>query len=64
MPWNSSKSDISTKHEVFLALRTWLVQVVKDYSSLSRIWMQIGLIRFLSTPPEPSKKCMLPTSPR
>jgi hypothetical protein len=39
MPWNSSKSDISTKHEVFLALRNWLVQVVKDYASLSRIWM-------------------------
>ncbi len=39
MPWNSSKSDISTKHEVFLALHDWLVQVVKDYASLSRIWM-------------------------
>jgi len=39
MPWNSSKSDISTKHEVFLALHSWLVQVVKDYASLSRIWM-------------------------
>jgi hypothetical protein len=39
MPWNSTKSDISTKHEVFLALRNWLVQVVKDYASLSRIWM-------------------------
>ena len=39
MPWNSSKSDISTKHEVFLALHNWLVQVVKDYASLSRIWM-------------------------
>jgi histidine kinase/DNA gyrase B/HSP90-like ATPase len=39
MPWNSSKSDISTKHDVFLALRDWLVQVVKDYASLSRIWM-------------------------
>lgn len=39
MPWNSSKSDVSTKHEVFLALHDWLVQVVKDYSSLSRIWM-------------------------
>ncbi|MFQ5852202.1 MAG: ATP-binding protein [Candidatus Binatia bacterium] len=39
MPWNSSKSDISTKHEVFLALRNWLVQVVKGYASLSRIWM-------------------------
>jgi hypothetical protein len=39
MPWNSSKSDISTKHAVFLALHDWLVQVVKDYASLSRIWM-------------------------
>jgi len=39
MPWNSSKSDISTKHEVFIALHDWLVQVVKDYASLSRIWM-------------------------
>lgn len=39
MPWNSSKSDVSTKHEVFLALHNWLVQVVKGYASLSRIWM-------------------------
>jgi nitroreductase len=39
MPWNSSKSDISTKHEVFVALDDWLVQVVKDYAALSRIWM-------------------------
>ncbi len=39
MPWNSSKSDISTKHEVFQALHTWLTQVVKDYAALSRIWM-------------------------
>jgi hypothetical protein len=39
MPWNSSKSDISTKHPVFLALHDWLVQVVKGYASLSRIWM-------------------------
>lgn len=39
MPWNSSKSDISTKHVVFLAIRDWLVQVVKDYATLSRIWM-------------------------
>ena len=39
MPWNSSKSDISTKHEVFLALRECLLQVVKDYAALSRIWM-------------------------
>jgi Histidine kinase-, DNA gyrase B-, and HSP90-like ATPase len=39
MPWNSSKSDISTKHEVFQALHAWLNQVVKDYAALSRIWM-------------------------
>lgn len=39
MPWNSSKSDISTKHEVFLAIHDWLVEVVKDYAALSRIWM-------------------------
>jgi hypothetical protein len=39
MPWNSSKSDVSTKHEVFVALHDWLVQVVKDYAALSRIWM-------------------------
>ena len=39
MPWNSSKSDISTKHHVFQALHSWLVQVVKDYATLSRIWM-------------------------
>jgi hypothetical protein len=39
MPWNSSKSDISTKHEIFQALHTWLTQVVKDYAGLSRIWM-------------------------
>jgi Histidine kinase-, DNA gyrase B-, and HSP90-like ATPase len=39
MPWNSSKSDISTKHEIFQALQGWLVQVVKDYAALSRIWM-------------------------
>jgi hypothetical protein len=39
MPWNSSKSDISAKHEIFRALHDWLVQVVKGYASLSRIWM-------------------------
>jgi hypothetical protein len=39
MPWNSSKSDISTKHEVFVSLRDWLVQVVKSYATLSRIWI-------------------------
>ena len=39
MPWNSSKSDISTKHEVFQALQAWMMQAVKDYAALSRIWM-------------------------
>lgn len=39
MPWNSSKSGINTKHFVFLALHDWLVQVMKDYATLSRIWM-------------------------
>jgi hypothetical protein len=39
MPWNSSKSDINTKHEVFRALHSWLVRTVKDYASLSRIWI-------------------------
>ena len=36
MPWNSSKSEISPSHEVFIAIRNWLIQVVKDYASLSR----------------------------
>lgn len=39
MPWNSSKSDINTKHYLFSALHDWLVRVVKDYASLSRNWM-------------------------
>lgn len=39
MPWNSSKSDISTKHHIFSALHDWLVQVVKYYATLSRNWM-------------------------
>lgn len=36
MPWNSSKSDIHSSHEIFLSLREWLVNVVKQYSSLAR----------------------------
>jgi len=39
MPWNSSKSDIRPSHHVFVALHDWLVQVVKNYAMLSRIWM-------------------------
>ena len=36
MPWNSSKSAVNTNHYIFLSLHDWLVQVVKDYASLSR----------------------------
>ena len=36
MPWNSSKSGINPNHKVFQAIRGWLVQVVKDFASLSR----------------------------
>ncbi len=36
MPWNSSKSGINSNHNMFLALRTLLIQVVKYYASLSR----------------------------
>jgi len=37
MPWNSSKSGVNTNHKVFVALRTFLAEVVvKDYASLSR----------------------------
>lgn len=36
MPWNSSKSDIDTSHEVFMAIQNWLLKVVKDFTSLSR----------------------------
>ncbi|MBU2541736.1 MAG: ATP-binding protein [Candidatus Omnitrophica bacterium] len=38
MPWNSSKSGINQNHPIFVALRGWLVQVVKDFASLSRRW--------------------------
>lgn len=38
MPWNSSKSDVSTKHPVFVALQPWLVTVVKDFATVSRAW--------------------------
>jgi hypothetical protein len=75
MPWNSSKSDISTKHVVFLALHNWLVQVVKDYASLSRIWMgawpekvfrySTGKIKEVQIPDFPQvSKSFLPPLPR
>jgi len=75
MPWNSSKSDISTKHEVFLALHDWLVEVVKDYAALSRIWMgdwpdkifkyETGEIKEVKVEDFPSvKKSFLPPLPK
>jgi Histidine kinase-, DNA gyrase B-, and HSP90-like ATPase len=74
MPWNSSKSDISTKHSVFVALQSWLVTVVKDYAALSRIWMgewpdkvfryDEGQIREVAVADFPSaKKSYLPPAP-
>lgn len=39
MPWNSSKSDINTKHPTFIDLHDWLVKVVGDYAKISRTWM-------------------------
>ena len=36
MPWNSSKSDINSSHEIFVALQAWLFRTVKDFASLSR----------------------------
>ncbi len=36
MPWNSSKSGINTNHNIFLALQGFIIQIVKDYASLSR----------------------------
>jgi Molecular chaperone, HSP90 family len=39
LPWNSSKSDIDTKKEVFVSLRGWLMNIVKDYAAISRTWM-------------------------
>jgi hypothetical protein len=36
MPWNSTKSGIHQDHKVFVALRSWLAQTLKDWSSLSR----------------------------
>ena len=56
MPWNSSKSDISTKHPVFLALHDWLVEVVKEYAALLVFGWEIGPTKCLSTIPGRLKK--------
>jgi anti-sigma regulatory factor (Ser/Thr protein kinase) len=36
MPWNSSKSGINANHHIFITIQKWLVQVVKEFASLSR----------------------------
>lgn len=36
MPWNSSKSDIDTNHHTFQVLRNWILEIVKNFTSLSR----------------------------
>jgi hypothetical protein len=36
MPWNSSKSNIDVNHHIFKAFRYWLLDIVKNYCSLSR----------------------------
>lgn len=36
MPWNSSKSDININHPTFRELQKWLLDIVKNYTSLSR----------------------------
>ena len=38
MPWDSSKSGIYTSHPIFESLRGELVEIVKDFASLSRRW--------------------------
>lgn len=75
MPWNSSKSGIAPNHSIFIALRSWLVQVVKDYASLSRRlegdWPEkvfkypTGKIAEIKIPSFPSaKKSYLPPLPK
>jgi hypothetical protein len=51
MPWNSSKSGINANHAVFIALRDWIVRVLKEWASLSRRWSgewQEQVFRFTS----------------
>ncbi|MFA5862555.1 MAG: ATP-binding protein, partial [Candidatus Thermoplasmatota archaeon] len=36
MPWNSSKSGLNYSHPVFVALRGWLVNAMKEYATISR----------------------------
>lgn len=36
MPWNSSKSNINTDHPTFHEFRSWLLEIVKNFCSLSR----------------------------
>ncbi len=36
MPWNSTKSGLHQDHKVYVALRSWLIQTLKGWASLSR----------------------------
>jgi hypothetical protein len=36
MPWNSTKTGIHQDHKTFVALKSWLVDTLKDWASLSR----------------------------
>ena len=38
MPWNSSKSGINTNHNIFVAIRDFQVQVLKEYAYISSSW--------------------------
>lgn len=66
MPWNSSKSDISTKHEVFLALHNWPCKSSKTMLPSPASGWAIGRIRSSNTTREPSRKSksmIFPPSP-
>ncbi len=36
MPWNSSKSGININHHTFVEIRNWLLEIVRNFTSLSR----------------------------
>jgi hypothetical protein len=75
MPWNSSKSDIDTKHDIFKAVQSWLIKVVSDYAKVSRAWMgewqeqvfpytEGDIVDVPMDDFEGSKKSYLPPAPR
>ncbi|HMR00662.1 MAG TPA: hypothetical protein PKE39_16685 [Ignavibacteria bacterium] len=36
MPWNSSKSNINANHEVFIGIKPYIIQTLKQFTSLSK----------------------------